>query len=70
MSTQLRTAVDTATPDDLAKMVRVLTDAALRQRLSAAGLVRAQDFRWDRICEQYEDVYAGRSSRAQEAAAP
>ena len=51
-------------------LVRVLTDAAIRQHLRAAGLARAQDFRWDRVCAQYEDVYAGHAPRAQEAAAP
>ena len=40
-------------------LVRVLTDAALRQRLREAGLVRAQDFRWDRVCAQYEDLFRG-----------
>ena len=40
-------------------LVRVLTDAALRQRLREAGLVRAQDFRWDRICAQYENLFRG-----------
>ena len=51
-------------------LVRVLTDAALRQRLRAAGLTRAQDFRWDRICEQYENIYSGHASCAHEAVLP
>ncbi len=42
-------------------LVRVLTDAALRERLRAAGLERAQDFGWDRVCAQYEALYAGTS---------
>ena len=36
MSTQLRTALDTATPDDLAEIRRVLTDAADLAELDAA----------------------------------
>ncbi|MBV9848922.1 MAG: glycosyltransferase family 4 protein [Armatimonadetes bacterium] len=46
---------------DLAEaLVEVLTDADLRQRLCEAGLQRAQDFTWDRVCAQYEALYAGR----------
>ena len=45
---------------DLAEtLVQVLTDADLRQRLREAGLQRAQDFSWDRVCAQYEAIYAG-----------
>lgn len=40
-----------------AELIRVLTDSGLRQRLREAGLVRAQDFSWDRVCEQYEALY-------------
>lgn len=49
--------------DDMlaATLTRVLTDAALRERLCAAGLERAQDFGWDRVCAQYEALYAGTS---------
>ena len=42
-----------------AALVRVLTDDALRERLRAAGLARAQDFGWDTVCAQYEALYAG-----------
>ena len=42
-----------------AELVRVLSDESLRQRLTAAGLQRATDFAWDRICQQYEALYAG-----------
>ena len=43
-------------------LVRVLTDDALRSEMRSAGLVRAQDFGWDRVCAQYEAVYAPASS--------
>jgi len=40
-------------PEDLAAQCRrVISDAALRARLSAAGLARAQDFSWRRHFEQ------------------
>jgi glycosyltransferase involved in cell wall biosynthesis len=45
-------------------LIRVLTDAALRERLRAAGLGRAADFGWDRVCEQYEALYRGSSPEA------
>ncbi len=41
-----------------AALVRVLTDDALRSEMRSAGLIRAQDFGWDRVCAQYEAVYA------------
>ncbi len=44
-------------------LVQLLTDPDLRSRLRAAGLARAQDFGWDRVCEQYEAVYAAPSTR-------
>lgn len=48
-------------PDDqlAASLVQVLTDANLRTRLAHAGLIRSQDFSWDRICERYEAIYLG-----------
>ncbi len=39
-------------------LVRVLQDAALRTRLREAGLARAQDFSFERVCAAYEAVYA------------
>ena len=42
-------------------LVRVLMDGAERDRLRLAGLLRAQDFGWDRVCAQYEAVYASPS---------
>ena len=48
-------AADTKLGDAL---VQILTDPDLRSRFRAAGLLRAQDFGWDRVCEQYEAVYA------------
>ena len=51
-------------------LVRVLTDDALRERLRAAGLARAQDFAWDTVCAQYEALYAGSQSPFQPEAVP
>ena len=34
-------------------LVRVLSDAGLRESLAAAGLERSRDFSWDTVCEQY-----------------
>jgi len=39
-------------------LTRVLTDAPLRAKLSAAGLKRSMDFGWDRVCSLYESLYA------------
>lgn len=50
-------------------LVQMLTDADLRSRCRAAGLVRAQDFGWDRVCAQYEAIYAPPVPHVQEAAA-
>ena len=38
-------------------LLRVLEDGALRERLRDAGLKRARDFGWDRICAEYETLY-------------
>ncbi|MGB2651100.1 MAG: glycosyltransferase family 4 protein, partial [Candidatus Omnitrophota bacterium] len=48
-------------PDkDLGKtLMKVLTDPELRQKLREAGLKRAQDFSWDKVCAQYEAIYKG-----------
>ena len=45
-------------------IVSVLTDGSLRDRLRRAGLIRAQDFSWEHVCSQYEEVYtqAGRGT--------
>ncbi len=40
-------------------LVRVLKDSELRQQLRDSGLQRAQDFSWERVCEQYEALYQG-----------
>jgi phosphatidyl-myo-inositol alpha-mannosyltransferase len=45
--------------DLAATITSVLTDPALRQRLTEAGLVRARDFSWESVCARYEAVYAG-----------
>lgn len=58
-----------AADDELsATIVRVLTEDQLRETLRAAGLARAQDFGWDRVCAQYEAVYESPSSQAHGAA--
>jgi phosphatidyl-myo-inositol alpha-mannosyltransferase len=40
-------------------LIRVLEDGELRGRLQEAGLERAQDFGFDRVCAQYEALYSG-----------
>jgi phosphatidylinositol alpha-mannosyltransferase len=40
------------------KIGGLLCDAATRERLAAAGLQRARDFGWNRICADYEALYA------------
>ena len=42
-------------------LLRVLGDEALRQKLREAGLRRAQDFGWDKVCAQYLAVYRGKT---------
>jgi len=49
--------------------VRVLTSETLRSEMRSAGLVRAQDFGWDRVCAEYEAVYAPSSSPVSKMAA-
>lgn len=47
-------------PDDsLADtIIRVLSDEALRGKLRHAGLERAVEFSWDRVCADYESLYS------------
>ena len=59
-------AADTKLGDAL---IQILTDPDLRSRFRAAGLLRAQDFGWDRVCEQYEAIYAPPVPHSQEAVA-
>jgi phosphatidyl-myo-inositol alpha-mannosyltransferase len=40
-----------------AAMARVLADDELRGRLGAAGVVRAQDFSWERVTAKVDDYY-------------
>lgn len=42
-----------------ATLVELLTDDRKREDLAARGLERARDFSWERVCQQYEEVYAG-----------
>jgi glycosyltransferase involved in cell wall biosynthesis len=49
---------DPQRPDSIAETVlRILTDAELAERLSAAGLARQRRFTWRRAAEQTLDVY-------------
>jgi glycosyltransferase involved in cell wall biosynthesis len=41
-----------------ATLSRVLTDAPLRETLTAAGLERSRHFGWDRVCSLYEGLYS------------
>jgi glycosyltransferase involved in cell wall biosynthesis len=44
--------------DELAESLRrMLTDTVLRDRIRRAGLLRARDFSWDRVCQDYEALY-------------
>lgn len=38
-------------------LVRMLTDTVLRDRMRRAGLNRARDFAWERVCDDYEALY-------------
>jgi len=40
------------------KIAGLLSDAGARERMAAAGLQRARDFSWNRICSEYEALYA------------
>jgi len=47
-----------AEPDDLGRaLLDLLLEPDRRAAMSAAGLVRAQEFSWDRVVDQYEQVY-------------
>ena len=53
-------------PRDIAeKVVQVVEDAALREKLVARGPARAREFTWQRVaertCQVYEEVLASRS---------
>ena len=51
-------------PDIAQAMMRVLGDAGLAARLSAAGLARAQQFSWRRCAEQHLALFAALASGA------
>ncbi len=40
-----------------ARLLILLQDAGVRERWRQRGLTRAQDFSWERVCRQYEEVY-------------
>jgi glycosyltransferase involved in cell wall biosynthesis len=40
-------------------IINVLTDSALRQKLSDLGLARAKDFSWETVAAKYEELYSG-----------
>jgi phosphatidylinositol alpha-mannosyltransferase len=42
-----------------AAITEILQNQDLRRDWEAKGLVRAQDFSWNRVCAQYEALYAG-----------
>jgi phosphatidyl-myo-inositol alpha-mannosyltransferase len=44
-------------------LVELLTDRGERERLVGVGLVRAQDFDWATVCERYEALYGGSTTR-------
>jgi glycosyltransferase involved in cell wall biosynthesis len=49
---------DATSPDALAAAIeRLLGDASLRTRASAAGRVRARDFRWQQCAERHAAIY-------------
>jgi phosphatidyl-myo-inositol alpha-mannosyltransferase len=59
-----------ASEDDLAgAIVKLLTDEDLRARFEQRGLSRAEDFSWQRVCGQYEDLYSGELSPLEQAQA-
>ena len=39
-------------------LLAVLTDEMLRKKMENAGLERVKDFDLDKVCEQYEKIYA------------
>ncbi|MBC7784023.1 MAG: glycosyltransferase family 4 protein [Burkholderiales bacterium] len=43
-------------------LINVLQDADLRTRLRTAGLKRAQDFSWSRVCQMYESLFSSTST--------
>ncbi len=48
-----------ASDEELAEtLVKALVDRDLSDRFRTAGLDRAQDFAWDNVCRQYEELYA------------
>lgn len=40
------------------QIIRMLTDTVMRDRMRRAGLLRARDFAWDRVCDDYEALYS------------
>jgi glycosyltransferase involved in cell wall biosynthesis len=42
-------------------LCEVLSDPALRHSLEAVGPERARDFRWERVCSEYEALYQNQS---------
>ncbi|HEY3997332.1 MAG TPA: glycosyltransferase family 4 protein [Candidatus Xenobia bacterium] len=49
-----------AADHQLAEMLtRTLQDEPLRHHYQTAGLAHARDYGWERVCQEYEQVYAG-----------
>ncbi len=44
-------------------LISVLSNDLLRSELREKGLLRAQDFGWDRVCAQYEAIYSSSQER-------
>ena len=58
-----------AEEDELGHVINELFgDDELRAKYREAGLMRAQDFSWDRVCAQYEALYHGGSEASPEPA--
>jgi len=56
--------VEPGNPGQLAQaLASVLTEPALRERLAAAGSRQAERFRWDRLVDEYLDVYRDAMAR-------
>ena len=52
------------------QLLALLGDAGLRARYREAGLRRSGDFSWDRVCGQYERLYAGNAAAPAPAETP
>lgn len=51
-------------------LIRVLENTELRRKLENAGVERATDFSWDRVCAEYEALYRSAGDLVRAAAGP